>query len=70
MAGGVKADHRIGATDEIGDHAVEVVNPIKNLHVTLEHIMGLDDNQLTCFHEGRFKVLSQTGGAVINELLG
>lgn len=68
--GGVKAGHRIGATDEIGDHAVEVVNPIRNLHVTLEHIMGLDDNQLTYFHEGRFKVLSQTGGAVIKELLG
>lgn len=67
--GGVKAGHRIGATDEIGDHAVEVVNPIRNLHVTLEHIMGLDDNQLTYFHEGRFKVLSQTGGAVIKELL-
>ena len=68
--GGVKAGHRIGATDEIGDHAVEVVNPIRNLHVTLEHIMGLNDNQLTYFHEGRFKVLSQTGGAVIKELLG
>ncbi|MBN68703.1 MAG: hypothetical protein CME32_05410 [Gimesia sp.] len=68
--GGVKAGHRIGSTDEIGDHAVEVVNPIRNLHVTLEHIMGLDDNQLTYFHEGRFKVLSQTGGAVIKELLG
>ena len=67
--GGVKAGYRIGATDEIGDHAVENVNPIRNLHVTLEHIMGLDDNQLTYFHEGRFKVLSQTGGAVIKELL-
>ena len=67
--GGVKAGHRIGATDEIGAEAVEVVNPIKNLHVTLLHLLGLDDNKLTYFHEGRFKQLSQTGGKVIEELL-
>ncbi|VAX38989.1 hypothetical protein-putative related to sulfatases [hydrothermal vent metagenome] len=68
--GGVKAGHTIGATDEIGDKAVEVVNPIKNLHCTLLHLLGLDDNKLTFFHEGRFKQLSQIGGTVIKELIG
>ena len=68
--GGVKAGHIVGATDEIGDTAVEVVHPIKDLHVTLLHILGLDDNKLTYFHGGRFKQLSQTGGQVIKELLG
>ena len=68
--GGVKAGHVVGATDEIGDTAVEVVHPIKDLHVTLLHILGLDDNKLTYFHGGRFKQLSQTGGQVIKELLG
>lgn len=67
--GGVKAGHVVGATDEIGDTAVEVVHPIKDLHVTLLHILGLDDNKLTYFHGGRFKQLSQTGGQVIKELL-
>lgn len=67
--GGVKAGHVVGATDEIGDTAVEVVHPIKDLHVTLLHLLGLDDNKLTYFHGGRFKQLSQTGGQVINELL-
>lgn len=67
--GGVKAGHLVGATDEIGDTAVEVVHPIKDLHVTLLHILGLDDNKLTYFHGGRFKQLSQTGGQVIKELL-
>jgi hypothetical protein len=67
--GGVKAGHAVGATDEIGEKAVEVVHPLKDLHVTILHLLGLDDNKLTYFHEGRFKQLSQTGGALIKELL-
>ena len=35
--GGVKAGHAIGATDEIGEAAVDVAHPIKDLHVTLLH---------------------------------
>lgn len=67
--GGVKAGHVIGATDELGAEAVEVINPLRNLHVTLLRLLGLDDNKLTYFHGGRFKQLSQTGGEVIEELL-
>ena len=67
--GGVKAGHVVGATDDIGQNAVEVVHPIKDLHVTILHLLGLDDNRLTYFHEGRFKQLSQTGGEVIRELI-
>ena len=67
--GGVKAGHVIGATDDIGHRAVEVVHPIKNLHVTLLHLLGLNDSDLTYFHGGRFKQLSQTGGQVIKELV-
>lgn len=67
--GGAKAGHTIGATDEIGEKAVEVVHPLKDLHVTILHLLGLNDNKLTYFHEGRFKQLSQTGGAVIKELV-
>jgi hypothetical protein len=67
--GGVKAGHVIGATDELGDRAVEVVHPIKDLHITILHLLGLNDNKLTYFHEGRFKQLSQTGGQVIKELI-
>jgi hypothetical protein len=66
--GGVRAGHVVGATDELGAEAVDVVHPIKDLHVTLLHLLGLNDNRLTYFHEGRFKQLSQTGGAVIREL--
>ena len=67
--GGIKKGHIVGATDEIGEKAIEVVHPIKDLHVTLLHLLGLDDSRLTFFHEGRFKQLSQTGGQVIRELI-
>ena len=67
--GGVNAGHIIGATDEIGEQAVETVHPIKDVHVTLLKMLGLDDNRLTYFHGGRFKQLSQTGGELIPELM-
>lgn len=70
MAGGdVKAGHTIGATDELGMTAVENVHHVRDLHVTLLRLLGLDDNKLTFYHAGRFKQLSQFGGKVIDELL-
>jgi uncharacterized protein (DUF1501 family) len=68
--GGVPGGRVVGATDELGGEAVEVVHPIRDLHVTILNLLGLDDNKLTYFHGGRFKQLSQTGGEVIKELVG
>jgi hypothetical protein len=42
---------------------------VRDLHVTLLRLLGLDDNKLTFYHGGRFKQLSQFGGQVIKELL-
>ncbi len=67
--GGVRAGHTVGATDEIGSSAVEVVHPIQDLHVTLLRLLGLDDDRLRYFHAGRMKQLSQFGGEVIDELI-
>ena len=67
--GGVKAGHVVGATDEIGEKAVEVAHPIRDVHCTILRLLGLDDAKLTYFHGGRFKQLSQFGGHVIKELI-
>ncbi len=67
--GGVKRGAIVGATDELGSEAVAVKHPIRDFHVTLLHLLGLDDNKLTYFHAGRYKQLSQFGGQVIPELL-
>ena len=69
MAGGGVKPGVVGATDDFGAEAVECVHPIRDLHVTLLHLLGLDDNKLTYFHGGRFKQLSQFGGQVIEEII-
>jgi uncharacterized protein (DUF1501 family) len=67
--GGVRAGYTIGATDELGAEAVECVHHVRDVHVTILRLLGLDDSRLTYFHGGRFRQLSQFGGQVIRELL-
>ncbi|MEM9588383.1 MAG: DUF1501 domain-containing protein [Planctomycetota bacterium] len=67
--GGCNAGNVIGATDEIGGAAVENVHHVRDFHITLLRLLGLDDNKLTYYHAGRFKQLSQFGGQTINELI-
>lgn len=67
--GGVKKGSIIGATDELGAEAVDCVHPIRDIHCTILHLLGLDDNKLTYFHGGRYKQLSQFGGQVIQDMI-
>lgn len=67
--GGVKAGHTIGSTDDRGMEAVEGVAHVRDFHVTLLRLLGLDDNRLTFYHGGRFKQLSQFGGTVIKDII-
>ena len=67
--GGVKKGAIVGATDEIGAEAAEVVHPIRDVHVTMLHLLGLNDHKLTYFHGGRYKQLSQFGGERISEII-
>ncbi|MDG2015391.1 MAG: DUF1501 domain-containing protein [Pirellulaceae bacterium] len=67
--GGCNAGHTVGATDETGMTAVDQVHPVRDFHVTLLKLLGLDDNKLTYYHAGRFKQLSQFGGKVIDQLI-
>ena len=49
--------------------AVDEVHHVRDFHVTLLRLLGLDDNKLTYYHAGRFKQLSQFGGTVIKKLI-
>ena len=70
LAGGdCNGGHTIGATDETGMTAVEEVHHVRDFHVTLLRLLGLDDNKLNYYHAGRFKQLSQFGGNVIEKLI-
>ena len=57
---GVKGGRAIGATDEPGFKAVEDPCHVGDLHPTILHLMGLDQQRLTYFHEALDQRL--TGG--------
>jgi hypothetical protein len=67
--GGVRPGTLVGATDDFGDAAVERKYHLKDMHNTLLHLMGLDQDLLTYYHAGRFKRLTDTGGELIREIL-
>jgi len=50
--GGVKGGMAYGATDEVGLRAIEKPVHIRNFHATLLHLLGLDPNALSYFHNG------------------
>lgn len=70
MAGaGIKGGVSYGETDEIGYEAVENPVSVNDLHATILHLMGLDHERLTYFHNGRSYRLTDVAGRVINEIL-
>ena len=70
MAGGdVRGGATFGETDEFSVRAAGEEVPVRDLHATILHLMGLDQNQLTFLDAGRFKKLTDTGGRVIKEIM-
>lgn len=49
---GIKPGTSYGETDEIGEAAVVNPRPLRDLHATILHLMGLDHKRLTYFHGG------------------
>ena len=50
--GGTKGGVAVGETDELGSQGVADRFHVKNLHATILHLMGLDPNGLSYFHNG------------------
>ncbi len=67
--GGVQGGINYGKTDELGFEAVENKIHLHDLHATILHIMGLDHERLTYFHQGRDESLTDVGGRVIKDIL-
>lgn len=67
--GGVRGGTVLGATDELGMHAVENVCTIHDLHATMLHLMGVDHERLTYRFAGRDFRLTDVHGRVIREVL-
>lgn len=70
MAGaGLKPGFAFGNTDEIGWKAVERPIPWHDFHATILHLFGLDHEQLTFYHNGIRRRLTNVHGEVLHEIL-
>ena len=65
--GGAQGGTVVGATDELGIKSVDQTYHMHDLHATILRQMGLDDMELTYYHSGRFKRLTDLGGEIITE---
>ncbi len=70
MAGaGVKGGFSHGATDEFGYKAAQDVCTIYDFHATVLHLLGLDHEKLTFYHNGSQRRLTDVHGHVIKSVL-
>jgi arylsulfatase A-like enzyme len=69
LGAGVKRAFSHGATDEFGHRAVEKVCTIYDLHATILHLLGLEHERLTYYHNGIERRLTDVHGKVIREVL-
>ncbi|MCA9009173.1 MAG: DUF1501 domain-containing protein, partial [Planctomycetaceae bacterium] len=67
--GGVKGGTAYGETDEFGFEAVVDRVHLHDLHATILHLMGLDHERLTYFHQGREESLTDVLGQVAHSIL-
>jgi hypothetical protein len=67
--GGVKGGVAHGETDELGfEAAVDPVH-LHDLHATILHLLGLNHEHLTYFHQGRDERLTDVYGNVVKQVI-
>ncbi len=67
--GGVKGGRVVGGTDAIGLRAIDKPYHFRDLHATILHQLGLDQELLTFPHLGRDERLTLVNGKLIEEIL-
>ena len=67
--GGVKGGIAYGETDEFGFEAVTNKAHLHDIHATILHLLGLNHELLTYFHEGRDQRLTDVAGNVLREII-
>ena len=58
-----------GATDQFGYQAVENVVDVHDFHATVLHLLGLNHETLTYYHNGLQRRLTDVHGRLIREIL-
>ena len=66
---GVKAPFSYGATDDFGYRAAHNVTTVYDFHATILHLLGLDHERLSFYHNGIERRLTDVHGHVIEDVL-
>ena len=66
---GVKHGFSHGATDDFGYQAAKDETTIYDLHATMLHLLGLDHERLSFYHNGIERRLTDVHGHVIRDVL-
>jgi len=69
MGAGVKAPFSFGATDELGWKAAENPATLYDFNATILHLLGLDHERLTFYHNGTERRLTDVHGQVLTAAL-
>jgi hypothetical protein len=69
LGAGIRGGTSHGATDEFGRRAVEPVTTVYDFHATVLHLLGLDHEKLTYYHNGANRRLTDVHGHVIQPIL-
>jgi hypothetical protein len=67
--GGFKSGLAYGATDAIGLRAVEKPVHFRDLHATMIHQLGLNQDALSYMHQGRKERLTEVHGEILKDIL-
>ncbi len=67
--GGIRGGQVVGATDEIGLKAIQQPYHFRDIHTTILHQLGIQQDELTYPHLGREERLTQIHGQVIQEIV-
>lgn len=66
---GVKSGYSYGATDRFGWKAEQNISSVYDLHATILHLLGLNHERLTFYHNGFERRLTDVHGNVIHDVL-
>jgi len=66
---GVKAPYTYGASDDFGYKAAEKITTVYDFHATVLHLLGLNHERLSFYHNGIERRLTDVHGHVIKEIL-
>lgn len=67
--GGIRGGQIVGATDDIGLHAVTDRCHFRDIHTTILHQLGFDQDDVSYLHQGRSERLTLIHGRVIQQIV-